>query len=223
MDFFIENQLLREVSILRYEPYAECLKFVASDVTKDGPTFLGESVQRSRTTLDLFKKGMFKRETKSGTYGVFLCFEVQEMEAEEDDTPSPPAKTRPAVRRGKTPAMKKEPVFKKEKKEPAQKDKKGKGKQVEREEETSTVRKRAISQVSNIQQERSPRTERSVARSVEDTPTIEEDEITFWQSDYLESSQAPTSPVRESSAVQEATPVEFTIAYSTRSKKTNSN
>jgi hypothetical protein len=154
--------------------------------------------------------------------GVFLCFEVQEMEPEEDDTPSPPAKTRPAVRRGKTPAIKKEPVFKKEKKEPGQKDKKGKGKQVEREEEKSTVRKRAISQVSNIQQERSPRTERSVARSVEDTPTIEEDEITFWQSDYLESSQAPTSPVREFSAVQEATPVEFTTAYSTRSKKANS-
>ena len=214
MDFFIENQLLREVSILRYAPYAECLKFVASDITKDGPTFLGESVQRSRTTLDLFKKGVFKRETKSGTYGVFLCFEVQEMEAEEDNTPSPPAKTRPAVRRRKTPAMKKEPV---------QKDKKGKGKQVKREEEKSTVRKRAISQVSNIQQERSPRTERSVTRSVEDTPTIEDDEITFWQSDCLESSQAPTSPVRESSAVQEATPVEFTVAYSTRSKKTNSN
>jgi hypothetical protein len=99
MDFFIENQLLREVSIPRYKPYAECLKFVASDVTKDGPTFLGEIVQRSHTTLDLFKKGMFKRETKSGTYGVFLCFEVQEMEPEEDDTPSPPAKTRPTVRR----------------------------------------------------------------------------------------------------------------------------
>ena len=110
MDFFIENQLLKEVSTLRYQPYAECPTFIASDITKDGPTFLGESVQRSRTTIELFKKGVFRKETKSGTYAVFLCFEVHEEEAEEEDTPSPLAKTRPAVRKVKTPAVKKEPV-----------------------------------------------------------------------------------------------------------------
>ena len=211
MDFFIENQLIKEVSTLRYQPYAECPTFIASDITKDGPTFLGESVQRSRTTIELFKKGVFRKETKSGTYAVFLCFEVHEEEAEEDDTPSPPAKTRPAVRRVKTPAVKKEPVVKKEKKVPVKKEKNGKGKQTEVQEERGTVRKRAISQVSNIQEERSPRTERSATRSVED--------ITFWLSDQLEPSQAPTSPVRESSPACTATPAEFTVAYATRSRK----
>ena len=87
---------------------------------------------------------MFRKETKSSTYAVFLCFKVHK-EVEEEDTPSPPAKTRPAVQRGKTPAVKKEPVVKKEKKEPVKKEKNRKGKQTKVKEERGTVQKRAIS------------------------------------------------------------------------------
>jgi hypothetical protein len=124
--------------------------FIALDITKDSLTSLRESVQRSYTTIKLFKKSVFRKKTKSSTYAVFLCFKVHKVhkvhkeEAEEEDIPSSPAKTCSAVQRGKTPTVKKEPVIKKKKKKSVKKEKKRKGKQTKVKEERGTVRKQAI-------------------------------------------------------------------------------
>jgi hypothetical protein len=120
-------------------------------------------VQRARTIYELFKKGVFRKDSRSSAYIVFVCFEQVSYE----DTPESPL-PRTAVKKGSEASIKKE----KKKKAPILKESKP---QVKKEvlSTKGKERKRALSQISSPQEKRSPRTEPP-------EPSVLED---YWESE----------------------------------------
>ena len=121
---------------------------LATDILKEGPTFLTNQAEQFRTVKDLLESGLFRKDSRSGNISIIVVVEREEEIIEvllsKEETVRPKAAGKGKIKVKKEPKIKREPKIKQEprsevkiKKEPEIKS-----------EVFTPVRKRGISQVS---------------------------------------------------------------------------
>ncbi len=140
---FLENHLLNEIERLGALRTQGLPMRLATDISKEGPTFLTKRAEQFRTVKDLLESGLFRKDSRSGNISIIVVVEREEeiidVQLSEEESVRPKAgKGKGKVK--KEPKIKKEPMVKQEPKSEVK---------VKKEPEIFTpVRKRGISQVS---------------------------------------------------------------------------
>jgi hypothetical protein len=87
---------------------------LATDISKEGPTFLTKRAEQFRTVKELLESGLFRKDSRTGNLSIIV---VVEREEETDALLSEKESVRTKAGKGKG-KVKKEPKIEKEVKEP---------------------------------------------------------------------------------------------------------
>jgi|SRR5579871_6891255 len=109
-DDFLENSFLNEIDRAKPLQAQHFPMKLATDISKDGPTYLTKRAEQFRTVRELLESGLFRKDSCTGNLSVVVVIEKDEEEItnmvsfDEDN---------PKANKGKSP-VKKEPKAKKE-------------------------------------------------------------------------------------------------------------
>jgi len=125
---FLENHLLNEIECLGALQTQGLLMRLATDISKEGPTFLTKRAEQFHTVKDLLESGLFHKDSRSGNISIIVVVEREEeiidVQLSEEESVRPKAgkgkgKVKKELKIKKEPMVKQEPKSEvKVKKEP---------------------------------------------------------------------------------------------------------
>jgi outer membrane biosynthesis protein TonB len=63
---------------------------IATDVSKEGPTYLTKRAEQFRTAKELLESGLFRKDSRTGSLSIVIVIEKEEEETEEMEMPAFP-------------------------------------------------------------------------------------------------------------------------------------
>jgi len=94
---------------------------IATDVSKEGPTYLTKRAEQFRTANELLESGLFRKDSRTGSLSIVIVIEKEEEETEEIEMPAFPKNNKRNIKVKKEKEVKvkkeKEPKIRKEAKE----------------------------------------------------------------------------------------------------------
>lgn len=113
---------------------------IATDISKEGPTYLTKRAEEFRTVKELLESGLFRKDSRTGNISIVVVIEKDEDREDEGEIRASPCPPKKGVARTKS----KKGVKVKKEKEPKAKKESGIKQEV-----FTPVRKRGISQLSS--------------------------------------------------------------------------
>ena len=122
---------------------------IATDISKEGPTYLTKRAEEFRTARELLESGLFRKDSRTGNISIVIVIEKNEEGGEEEEikeSPCPPKKgvARTKSKKGMVKVKQEGELKVKKEKEPRVKKESG-----IKQELFTPVRKRGISQLSS--------------------------------------------------------------------------